>query len=295
MVCQGAAWSRHPPLYVADALTEYRLKPDQEINRFGNRIAVNQFSMRSAPLASVRDRSLERVLIFGDSVLWGGSVLDQSLIATDLLQRNAALDVGNVSAPSWGPGNWLGWAQRFGFLDANTVVLVISSHDAADNPGSEPFRGDQNHPLHPPASALWEGFNRYVLPRLQAWLPSPPPADSPPPVASPTTADDPRVQRGLADLRTLIQRARASGALVVAVQFADREEAATGTLQPGNRWIAELLQSEAVPAVQAGPIFRRCGPISTLYTDGIHPYTAAGQACLAQAIEQALALRAVAS
>ena len=216
----------------------------------------------------------------GDSVLWGGSVLDQSLIATDLLQRNAALDVGNVSAPSWGPGNWLGWAQRFGFLDANTVVLVISSHDAADNPSSEPFRGDRNHSLHPPASALWEGFNRYLLPRLQAWLPSPPPADSPPPVASPTTADDPRVQRGLADLRTMIQRARASDARVVAVQFADREEATTGTLQP---------------AVQAGPIFRRCGPISTLYTDGIHPYTAAGQACLAQAIEQALALRPVVS
>lgn len=37
-----------PPLYVSDALTEYRLKPDQEINRFGNRIVVNQFFMRSA-------------------------------------------------------------------------------------------------------------------------------------------------------------------------------------------------------------------------------------------------------
>jgi hypothetical protein len=232
------------------------------------------------PLAPVRDPSLQRVLIFGDSVLWAGSVLDQSSIATDLLRQSGVREVGNVSAPSWGPGNWLGWAQRFGFLDANTVVLVISSHDAADNPGTEPFRGDRNHPLQPPASALWEGFNRYVLPRLQAWLPSPPPADSGSPSASPSNAEDPRVQRGLADLRSLIQRARSSGARVVTVQFADREEATTGTLQP---------------AVQAGPIFCRCGPISTLYTDGIHPYTAAGQACLAQAIEQALALRPAAS
>lgn len=296
----GELFARHrfglgtPPLYVADPFTEYRLKPNQSLRRFGNRIMVNGQSMRSTNLSPQLPLGGRRVLVFGDSVVWGGSVLDQGLIATDLLHRPGIREVGNVAAPSWGPGNWLGWSQHFGFLDANTVVLVISSHDAADNPSSESFRGDRNHPLHPPPSALWEGFSRYFLPRLQVWLPSPPPADSRSPVASPTSSDDPRVQRGLADLRALIQSARASGARVVAVQFADREEAATGTLQPGNRWIAELLQSEAVPAVQAGPIFRRCGPISTLYTDGIHPYTAAGQACLAQAIEQALALRPVA-
>ena len=279
-----------PPLYVPDALTEYRLKPDQEINRFGNRIAVNAFSMRSAPLAPVRDQSLQRVLIFGDSVLWGGSVLDQNLIATDLLQKSGNFEVGNVAAPSWGPGNWLGWAQRYGFLEANTVVLVISSHDAADNPSSETFLGNRNQPLHPPVSALWEGFNRYFLPRFKALLPSAPPADSDSTYAAPTSANDARVQRSLGDLRTLIKLARTSGARVLAVQFADREEAASGKLKPGNRWISELLQSQNVTTVQAGPIFRSCGPISTLYIDGIHPYTASGQACLAKTIERALAL-----
>ena len=279
-----------PPLYISDELTEYRLKPGQDIHRFGNRIAINEFSMRSAPLARIRDRSLQRVLIFGDSVLWGGSVLDQNLIATNLLQKSGNLEVGNVAAPSWGPGNWLGWTQRYGFLEADTVVLVISSHDAADNPSSETFLGNRNHPLHPPASALWEGFNRYFLPRLEALLPSPKQADLDSRYAAPTSANDLRVQRSLGDLRTLITRARASGARVLAVQFADREEAASGTLKPGNRWISELLQSRDVPAVQAGPIFRNCGPISSLYIDGIHPYTASGQACLAQTIEQALAL-----
>jgi hypothetical protein len=42
--------------------------------------------------------------------------------------------------------------------------------------------------------------------------------------------------------------------------------------------------------VQAGPIFRDCGPIDSLYSDGIHPYTAVDQASLARAIEQALQL-----
>lgn len=281
-----------PPLYVSDALMEYRLKPNQEISRFGNRIAVNAFSMRSAPLAPVRDRALPRVLIFGDSVVWGGSVLDQALIATDLLRQSAVMEVGNVSAPSWGPGNWLGWVQRFGFLDATSVVLVISSHDVADNPSSEPFKGDQNHPLRAPVSALWEGFDRYFLPSLKSlWLSLLTTASvAPAPAASPKDPDNPRVKRGLADLRALIQQARSSGVRVVAVQFADRQEVSTGTLQPGNAWIGELLKSEGVPALQAGPIFRRCGPIDTLYTDHIHPYTSFGQACLAQAIEQALSL-----
>jgi hypothetical protein len=41
--------------------------------------------------------------------------------------------------------------------------------------------------------------------------------------------------------------------------------------------------------MHAGPVFRSCG--SNQYIDGIHPYTAAGQAYLARAIQQALALQ----
>lgn len=284
-----------PPLYVAESLTEYRLKPNQTLTRFGKRIEVNAYSMRSAPFPPIRATDARRVLVFGDSVVWGGAVLDQSLIATDLLQQTGITDVGNVAAPSWGPGNWLGWARRFGFLQATDVVLVISSHDAADNPSPDPFTGNSNHPLQPPVSALVEGLERYALPRLGIRLPlavSSAPASSEPasPSGEPTSPADPRVQRGLADLRSFLQLARASGARVVAVQFADRQEASTGALQPGNRWIAQTLQQEGVPSVQAGPIFRDCGPIDSLYSDGIHPYTAAGQACLARAIEQALQL-----
>ena len=99
------------------------------------------------------------------------------------------------------------------------------------------------------------------------------------------------MQQGLGDLRTFLQLRRASDARVMAVQFADRQEAASGTLQPGIAWIEEVLQREGVPNVQAGPIFR-LGPIASLYSDDIHPYTASGQACLARAIQKALQLPA---
>jgi hypothetical protein len=280
-----------PPLYVADALTEYRLKPNQSLDRFGNRIEVNAFSMRAAPFPPTRSPETRRVLVFGDSVVWGGAVLDQSLIATEVLRQGGIPEVGNVAAPSWGPGNWLGWARRYGFLQATDVVLVISSHDAADNPSPTPFTGNPNHPLHPPASALAEGVEIYLLPRLGLPLrraATPEPVG--PPSGKPTSPAAPRVQQGLADLQAFLNLARASGARVVAVQFADRQEADSGSFQSGNRWIAQLLTREGIPSVQAGPIFRSCGPIASLYTDGIHPYTAAGQACLAKAIQQALKL-----
>ncbi len=170
-------------------------------------------------------------------------------------------------------------------------MLVISSHDAADNPSPEPFTGNPNHPLQPPVSALAEGLERYALPRLGIRLPAPA-SSEPAPSAEPTSPADARVQRGLADLGAFLQLARASGARVVAVQFADRQEAASGSLQPGNAWITQVLQQAGVPSLQAGPFFRSCGPINSLYTDGIHPYTAAGQACLARAIQQALQLPA---
>lgn len=278
-----------PPLYVADSLTKYRLKPNQNLRRFGNRIEVNDYSMRSSPLSAARPPDRRRVLVFGDSELWGGSVLDQNLIATEVLRDWLPAEVGNVSAPGWGPGNWLGWARRFGFLQATDVVLVINSYDAAETPSSEPFRGDVNHPLHPPRSALAEGLERYALPRLSIRLSTPPSTKSTPPSAQPTSPLDPGVQRNLADLRAFLRLALASGARVVAVQFADRQEATSAELQPGNRWIHQLLSQEGIPSVQAGPIFRGCGPIASLYTDGIHPYTAAGQVCLAKAIQQALA------
>ena len=282
-----------PPLYVADPLIEYRLSPNQSISRFGNRFEVNDYSMRAAPLSPTRPSSARRVLVFGDSVVWGGSLLDQSLIATELLRKSGISEVGNVAAPSWGPGNWLGYARRFGFLQGTDVVLVISSHDSYDNPSPEPFRGDRNHPLVAPASALFEGFERYLLPRLALGRPvAPTHADNPMALAEPTTAADPRVQQALANLRQFLALARSSGARVMVVQFADRQEVSNGQFQPGNGWIHQLLQQQRIPSLQAGPLFHSCGPISSLYTDGIHPYTPAGQACLAKIIKRALLLPA---
>ncbi len=40
-----------PPLYVADPQIEYMLLPEQDVLRFGNRILVNQWGMRTVSAA----------------------------------------------------------------------------------------------------------------------------------------------------------------------------------------------------------------------------------------------------
>ncbi len=79
------------------------------------------------------------------------------------MQSEKKIVVGNISAGSWGPGNWLAYAEEYGFFDADVIVLVISSHDIEDNPTYQKLN-QYTHPTRRPIFALWEGLVR--SPRL---------------------------------------------------------------------------------------------------------------------------------
>lgn len=82
------------------------------------------------------------------------------------------------------------------------------------------------------------------------------------------------------DLLAFLHLARISGVRVVAVQFANRKEALSCQFQLGNALIQQLLREQGIPSLQICSIFFLCGPIESLYSDDIPPYTAAGHACL---------------
>lgn len=285
-----------PPLYETHPTIEYRLRPNQRLRRFHNRVEINAYGMRSDPLPRRPAPGTRRVLVFGDSVVFGGSQLDQSLIATTLLlQRLSAaaagpVEVGNVSAGSWGPGNWRAWAEAEGWLGATDLLLVISSHDARDNPVFAPL--DANHPDRNPPSALAELLDRYLRPVLASRFPALA-TPAPPPRIAENPASPEALQRGLGDLEAFLRQALASGARVRAVQFWERSEVESGRPLPDHAAVLELLRRLQVPVVQAGPRFQRCGRespsgIQGLFVDRIHPFTAAGQDCLAIVMLQAL-------
>jgi hypothetical protein len=272
-----------PPLSIADPQIEYLFKPSQEVMRFGNRVAYNAYSMRSADFPQRKtDPNELRVMVIGDSVVNGGSQTDQSQIATTILQRqlsenlNRPVVVGNISAGSWGPANMLAYVKRFGLFDADIVIIVLSSHDYGDAPQYKPVVGIQpEFPDRRPLLAVQEGFGRYLLPRLRAGASgnaSVPADDSP---------EQSEIDVSLKSLRELIDTARASGARVIVAQYLERKEHDAGPL-PGHAMIGRVSRDAGAEVVQLGPAFAEALKRGEEpYRDALHP-NAVGQRVMAE-------------
>ena len=130
-----------PPLVELDDEIEYMLVPNTRYVRFGNSIEINSHRMRSASFELEKSPGEFRLILFGDSVVYGNHHIDQGdtiasnlekLITRDGVQ--SAVSVGSVAASSWGPPNILAFVKRFGTFNGDVAVLVLSSHDIADIP-----------------------------------------------------------------------------------------------------------------------------------------------------------------
>jgi len=189
-----------PPLTIRDPKIEYLFKPGV-YRRFGNEVAYNEYSMRSPPPPD-GSTPTTKVLVFGDSVVNGGALTDQSELATELLRQSLPHTwVGNVSAGSWGPGNIAAYLQRYGTFGASKIIVVLSSHDLEDVP-SFPDELGPDFPEKRPALALAEALFRYV-PR---YLPGSAPGDAAPPPVPDAAAAGSGEQR-LLELLTLLKAA----------------------------------------------------------------------------------------
>ena len=141
-----------PPLAERMEGVEYLPVPGV-YHRFGNRVAINSLGLR-APEPGEEEF---RILLIGDSVVYGMHVLDQSetmaaRLTAHLGARGCAALVLPVAASSWGPPNQAAWFQRYGLQGADRAVLVVSAHDLIDVPRFDdapiPYRET------PPFSAL---------------------------------------------------------------------------------------------------------------------------------------------
>lgn len=156
-----------PPLYIPDAEIGYLLAPSQSVRRFGNRIEVNSYSMRSRPFAPKPAIGTKRVLMLGDSIINGGWWTDQNDLISELMMRssNHPIEVLNASANSWSPRNELAYLKRFGTFNADVIVLVINTDDLFGTPPTPLGVGrDRNYPDRKPMSAIVEVIDRYLLP-----------------------------------------------------------------------------------------------------------------------------------
>ena len=158
----------NPPLYVANERIGYLLAPNQQVRRFGNLIAINQYSMRTDEIQKSRPADTLRVFLIGDSIVNGNWWTDQSETLSAMLEKALAqhdqipvAEVLNASANSWGPRNELAYLQQFGTFESQIVMLVINTDDLFGvQPNSLQVGTDRNYPNQKPLSALSELISR---------------------------------------------------------------------------------------------------------------------------------------
>ncbi|MCE7039492.1 hypothetical protein [Dyadobacter sp. CY312] len=167
------------PLYINDPDFEYIYAPNQEVNRFGNRILTNSLSMRSEEL-SPSDSIV--ILLVGDSVINGGSLTDHDNIGSTMLERRFTKELGkkvrilNISAGSWGPDNVAAYLKKHGLFKAKVIGLVTSSHDAHDimshqSPvGIDPGMPDKQYSVA--LVEVWDRYRYWIWYNFLALLPS---------------------------------------------------------------------------------------------------------------------------
>lgn len=148
-------------LYSHSDAYEYIAQPNQRRYRFGAHICYNAYSQRND---TNPDSTKVRILGLGDSVIFGGTMLDQDSIATAIFNRETDMQMLNISAGSWGPDNCAAYLKEKGTFGANAMILVCSSHDAYDVMSHIPVVGIYpNYPNKQYKLAIWELVERYLF------------------------------------------------------------------------------------------------------------------------------------
>lgn len=299
IVLEGVLRSRfgfgNPLLYLRDTQMGYLLAPHQRTRRFGNRIEINQYSMRGADISAVPSPQTLRVLLLGDSIANGGWWTDQHNIISASLQRQlqtdpaqrslalgkfAQIEVLNASANSWGPRNELAYLQRFGSFGAQAIVLLINTDDLfATTPTAVQVGRDPNYPDRKPPLALVEVIQRYVLK----------PALIPELEAIRQEGGD-RVGANLEAIEKIQAIAAQSNAkFLLVITPLLRENGNPGPRDyeiKARQRLNDFTQRQQIPWIDCLPVFNRATDATTLYRDSIHLSPAGNQQVVQQIAEK---------
>lgn len=151
-------------LYRESDKYEYIAQPNQDRHRFGAHIYYNSYSQRN----DEPDSTKVRVLGLGDSVIFGGTWMDQDSLASTLFSEATGTQMLNISAGSWGPDNCAAYLKENGTFGASAMILVCSSHDAFDVMTHVPVVGVvPTYPDRQYKLAWTELIDRYLVPRIR--------------------------------------------------------------------------------------------------------------------------------
>jgi len=278
----------NPLIYLKDEQIGYLLAPNQKTRRLGNRIQINEYSMRSQSIAKIPESTTLRILLLGDSIANGGWWTDQAQTIASLLQNslqsgsgNGKVEVLNASANSWSPRNELAYLAKFGTFNARVVVLLINTDDLFGiAPNSFQVGRDRNYPATKPPLAILEIFQRYLqkpqpIPELDQLF------------------AEPGDRVGI--ILTAIRQIKAlvienHGQLLLAMTPLLREIGQPGSRDyeiVARRRLNEFVEEEQITYIDFLPIFQVVEPPKSLYLDTIH-MNSQGNQLVSHEIERSL-------
>ncbi len=260
-------------LYRIDPEIEYLPLPNQSVRQGDVLFETNAMGMRSPAVAEQKSAEVFRVLVLGDSIAFGHTNISQPDLATthlngSKLKDGRRLEMLNVSAPSWGPGNQLAWIEANGLLGANAAILVLSSHDLDEDRTFLP-PDEAVYPRESPPLALLD----WIIRRFHASSETP-------------AATDPRSQadarRSLPVLASRLASTPAGACLLVHDTTDERQ---SGMAPDAAATFAAIAASSGFALIQD----RDHIDVATGYVDGIH-LSPEGQKGLAAAMRACPAL-----
>jgi lysophospholipase L1-like esterase len=267
----GRVYGLHQPVIYEKTTYGYRVAPNQNIHRFGNRIFYNEQGLRSEPMTLVGSPGTLRVLCLGDSVTNGGAITDQAetfpyQLQSVLRKQFGSVEVLNASAPGWAISNELGWVRENGVFGSGIVILAISTHDLFQTMAPSDIVG--SHPSFPaqrPLLAIQDVFIHYVLPRV---FPGNNVAD---PGVTDTEVSDAQAAKNRDEIFAIEEIVRKQGGklVVLFLEQAGDKEIDSHTMS-AKRQLFFTLNIKSIPVITLGSEIEQVGR-NEIFRDEVHP------------------------
>jgi lysophospholipase L1-like esterase len=288
----------NPPLMQKDDAIGYMFAANQDLARFGHKVSINQYHQRSPRIEPVPAPGVVRILVVGDSVTFGGVLVDQTDTFPTMLDRRLSSDgirseVLNASAGSWGIENEEAYIRQFGTFGSQLVVLQIGSHDLLQVKSDQSVVGtNPNYPDRRPLTAIGELLERYILARVGGDIGDNRDLNKPEPAKM-----DRQFARNMNAFSGEVAASRDAGAIVLVLHTPDRDEvvaeygAFQGSYREFHDSFNQLSAQLKVPVIDLSVEWRGMNGVDAYFRDGVH-FTVAGNRAvstrLAAAIEMLL-------
>lgn len=258
----------NPILYMQDPDVGYFPAPNQYVVRYGGRIMTNSFGMRAPDFTREKPEDTFRILLLGDSTLWGGSYIDQDDLYARRLERHLnennsgrKVEVLNMGVNGWGPFHKIGYVKKFGTFDADIAIIALPIDDIYRE-----HYGLENFPYmslnFPPRMAIEEVVMhllwRYRIGRL----------------APTAEIKEEYAKRGIEAYRRLTSMLKEAGCEVFVEILPSQDAGTTGTVPQEQKEKVEImrrfLEADGFTTHYPAGLFMGAGEPDELYHDVCH-------------------------